>query len=68
MMTRDELVNFVRGYVYAIVGLLVVASLIPEALGQIANISGVPLLSSSFVGVLLGASVILFILGSFLFI
>jgi len=57
-MEMRDLRDFVMGYVFGYVALVVALTLIPMIIGQVTNITGVPLLSATLVGTLLAIGVL----------
>jgi len=57
-MEMRDLRDFVMGYVFGYVALVVALTLIPMIIGQVNNITGIPLLSASLVGTLLAIGIL----------
>ena len=62
----EEIREYVTGFVSAIIAVVIAVSLVPTLLSSVNNITGVPLLSATLVGTIVGAGIVLFILRTFL--
>ena len=61
----EEVKEYVTGFVFGIVGFVIVVQLIPIGLDAL-NVSGLPaILSATLIGTILGAGVVLFVMRVF---
>jgi hypothetical protein len=58
--------EYVTGFVSAIVAVTIGITLVPTLMGVVANVSGIPLLTETLVGTIVGAGILLFILKTFI--
>jgi uncharacterized membrane protein YeaQ/YmgE (transglycosylase-associated protein family) len=58
--------EYVTGFVSAIVAVTIGITLVPTLMATVANVSGVPLLTETLVGTIVGAGILLFILKTFI--
>ena len=58
--------EYTKGFVEGIIGVTIAVYLIPTLLAAVNQVTGVPLLSATLVGLIVGAGVLLFILTIFL--
>lgn len=61
-----EIREYVTGYVTAIVAVVISVTLIPTLMDAVNNVTGIPLLSATLVGTIVGAGIVLFILKAFM--
>ena len=65
-MAGFDVREYVGGFVSAIIGVTVAIYLVPTLLTAVGDVSGVPLITVSIVGTIVGAGILLFILKTFL--
>ena len=58
--------EYVTGFVSAIVAVTIGITLVPTLMAVVANVSGIPLLTQTLVGTIVGAGILLFILKTFI--
>lgn len=54
-ISMAEVRDYITGFVSAIVAVIIAVNLVPTLLTAVANVSGVPLLTSALVGTIVGA-------------
>jgi len=58
--------EYTKGFVEGIIGVTIAIYLVPTLISATTQVTGVPLLSATLVGLIVGAGILLFILGVFL--
>lgn len=58
--------EYTKGFVEGIIGVTIAIYLVPTLIDATNQVTGVPLLSAALVGLIVGAGILLFILGVFL--
>jgi len=58
--------EYTKGFVEGIIGVTIAVYLVPTLIDATNQVTGVPLLSAALVGLIVGAGILLFILGVFL--
>jgi hypothetical protein len=57
--------EYAMGFVSAFIGVAVAIAVTPTLMGLVGNLTGVPLLSSAIVGIVVGAGVLFFMMKAF---
>lgn len=58
--------NYTKGFVEGIIGVTIAIYLVPTLIDAVNQVTGIPLLSSTLVGLIVGAGILLFVLTIFL--
>lgn len=66
MATKFDVREYTRGFVEGIIGVTIAIYLVPTLTDAVNQVTGIPLLSSTLVGLIVGAGILLFVLTIFL--
>jgi hypothetical protein len=65
-MASTDVTSYVTGFIGAMIGVIIAINLVTPLLTEVANVTGVPLITTAIVGTVVGAGILLFIVKNFL--